>query len=146
MADPPHEAFSQPFDIHIALPSWDDESQRVALFRSNRLSVLTIRDQNIIERLLQRQATTEPASVRASAITHLAAASARLPAAVSFRERPSTRCSSTDRGSSGVGAWPALMLTATIVGTFDEMNARDRGKALYVIHREHKGAFHEPVH
>ena len=55
---------AEPFDVHVALPARDQESQRVALLRPQRLAVLALDQQDIVQALLERNAARHVSAVR----------------------------------------------------------------------------------
>jgi hypothetical protein len=68
--DPRHVGFvrnsqaAQPLDIDVPFPAGDDEAQRVAVLRAQRLAVLTVGDQDVVHRLREWDAPLVAARVR----------------------------------------------------------------------------------
>ena len=60
-----HLDAAQPLDIDVARPAGNDEPQRVAVLRAQRLAVLTVGDQDVVHRLRHGDAALVAAGVGA---------------------------------------------------------------------------------
>ncbi len=137
---------AQPFDADIALPSGNDEAERITLLRPQGLPVLPVDDQTIVQTLFQRQAAVHARGVGAFRHHPL-----RLFLEPDFVEQGRQLDAGPFRATDhAMGKLQRVELRAApfhaaVGGAFDEVNSRSCGKSHDIVHRQHERAFDQPV-
>src|SRR3569833_701969 len=145
-----HERFvakhqtTKPIHVGVAFPPWEKEPDRVALLRTQRLAVLAVGDDRVIERLLDRTAARE---LRCIATFGKKPLGARLYA--HFTEERCERYArplAVARQTTDLLRGRVLGRVPTVVpGALEKVDPRDRRKAFEIVDGEAHRAIHETM-
>src|SRR3569623_1202122 len=133
--------------MRISLVSWRDQAQRIALFRTNRLPILSIGKETNFHCLIDWDASRHDRSI---------AALYEQPFGAGFdthfvqdcRQRDPCPFGSRDETVRALYGFQRGLrpLREAIARTFNEKNSGYRREALHVQHREFLWLFHHPMH
>ena len=142
---------AQPFDADVAFPARHHQPQRIALLGPQRLAVLRVDDETIVEAFVERQAAVHVRAVGAFDHDPLRL----LLDADLFQQRGEPDAGPFRAADHAVGELQRIDLRgaplhAAVGRAFDEMDARHRRKAHDVVHRQQQRTLdqavdHQPV-
>ena len=127
----------QPLHVRVAFPPRNDEAQRVSLRGTNRFAVLPVREQDVLHRLLERDAALHPAGIGAFR-DHPRRAWAHTHPGQHERQRHSGPLAAADEAiaSLNVGPRGRRPLARAVAAAFEHQRPRHRRQAFDLGHRQ----------
>src|SRR5207248_9141386 len=120
-----------------AFPARNNESQGIALLRTQCFAILPVRKQHVVERFIQRDAARHSGSIRAlgNNPTSLWLNAGFFQNVFQWHARPFRIAKQTVAALDGFTG-TTLMLAPAVAGALDEMNSRQGWKSSQIFQRE----------
>src|SRR5580658_3370641 len=137
---------AEPLYVHVPLPTGNDEPYGISLLGAQRFAVLAVGDQHVVKRFLKRDAARHPARV-CSLGNHPTSARFQAHLIEQGSEWHTSPFTATQKAMASlrIAGGAGYLLPATITSAFEEVNSRNRGQAMKVLHRENQRSFNQAV-